>query len=118
MRAIKHALESRIGAKVPEAASAIPWLIMHAARCINRYRVGKDGKTAYRRVKGKEFRRPIAEFGETVLYLKPGTKGIDKLAYRWEKGIWLGIMDESGEVIIGAELGVVKCRDFKRVSDE
>ena len=27
-------------------------------------------------------------------------------------------MDESGETIIGTELGVVKCRDIKRISDE
>ena len=74
VRAIKHALESRLQTRVPEASNAIPWLIMHAARTINRYRVGKDGRTAYRRIKGKEFRRPIAEFGETVLYLKPNTK--------------------------------------------
>ena len=104
VRTIKHALEARIQAKLPEGSCIIPWLVMHAGRCISRYRVGKDGKTAYRRIKGKEFTQPIAEFGETVLYLKPGTKGINKLLCRWEKGVWLGVIDESGETFIGAEL--------------
>ena len=117
VRTIKHALESRLRVRVPEAASVIPWMVMHAARCINRYRVGKDGRTAYRRVKGKEFRKPIAEFGESVMYLKPNSKGVDKLVCRWEKGVWLGVMDESGETIIGTSQGVVRCRDIKRISD-
>ena len=89
---------------------------MHAAATLNRYRVGNDGFTAYRRLKGKEFRRPAAEFGETVLYLKPGTCGIDKAACRWETGLWLGFIEDSGEIIVGTELGVVKAHQFKRLS--
>ena len=75
----------------------MPWLVMHAARTINRYHVGVDGKTAYRRWKGKEVRREVAEFGECVMYLRPGSKGRDKLESRWESGIWLGDRDETAE---------------------
>ena len=28
--------------------------------------------------------------------------------------VWLGVRDETADVIIGAELGIVKVRDFKR----
>ena len=33
------------------------------------------------------------------------------------KRVWLGVMDESNETIIGTSQGVVKCRDIKRLSD-
>ena len=50
------------------------------------------------------------------MYLEPGTKGQDKFNCRWERGVWLGIRDESGEIIIGTPDGVVKARDFKRLA--
>ena len=49
------------------------------------------------------------------MYLKLGTRGQDKFNSRRERGIWLGVRDESGEVIIGTPDGVVKARDFKRL---
>ena len=115
-RAIKDGLESRLGERVKGDSPLVPWMVLHAARTLNRYHVSSDGKTAYRRWKGKDFKRDIAEFGESVMYLKPGTEGRDKFCARWERGIWLGIRDETNEIIIGTELGVVKARDFKRMA--
>ena len=114
-RTVKDALESRIGERLGGDSVLIPWMVIHAARTINRYHVAPDGKTNYERWKGKRFKREVAEFGETVMYLKPGTKGKDKFNSRWEKGVWLGVKDDTGEVIIGTTLGTVKARDFKRL---
>ena len=108
VRTIKDALESRLGKRIEEESNIIPWMITHAARTINRYHVNPDGLTAYRKWKGKEFKKEVAEFGETVLYLRPGTKGKDKLRSRWEKGIWVGLLDETGETIVGTSEGVIK----------
>ena len=38
----------------------------------------------------------------------------NKMKSRWASGIWLGIRDESGEVIIGTDEGVIKCRTVRR----
>ncbi len=46
------------------------------------------------------------------LFLK--SKGKNKMKSRWSSGIWLGVRDESGEVIIGTDEGVIKCRTVKR----
>ena len=35
------------------------------------------------------------------------------MASRWELGVWLGVRDETSEVIIGTNDGIVKARDFK-----
>ena len=86
----------------------------HAAQSINRYLVGKDGKTNYRRLKGKNYGGQTTEFGEAVWYLKPKTKGINKFENRWDTGIWLGTRDESGEHLIGLPDGVIKVRSFRR----
>jgi hypothetical protein len=49
------------------------------------------------------------------MYLKAGTQGINKLNPRWEKGIWLGVRDETGEIVVGTPEGVIKARDLKRL---
>ena len=77
---MKDNLEARIGARVSGESAVVPLLVIHSARTLNRFNVGSDGKTPYRRRKGKEFRRDIAEFGEVVMFLKLGTCGHDKFA--------------------------------------
>ena len=52
-------------------------------------------KPTMKDAKGKKFKREVAVFGETVMYLKLGTKGADKFSSRWEKGVWLGIKDDT-----------------------
>jgi hypothetical protein len=61
------------------------------------------------------FNRFIAEFGENVMYLKADSAGKEKFGYRWERGIYLGTRDESGEEIIGTPDGVVRAKDFRRI---
>ena len=73
--------------------TAFPWLIRHAAELIDRCAVGAVGRTNYQRRKGKKFSTPIAEFGETVMYLYPKSKGVDKFDSRWGEGIWLGVRE-------------------------
>ena len=41
-----------------------------------------------------------------------------KYEARWSTGIWLGIREESGEVIIGTDEGVIKCRTIRRKSSD
>ncbi len=43
-------------------------MVMHAATVINKGRKGAAGSTVYRRCIGKERTRPVAEFGERVMY--------------------------------------------------
>ena len=113
IRTMKDALESRYGERIPRDSHTLPWLVMHAATTITRYRKDADGITAYRRWKGKEFKRDVAEFGENVWYLKSDSAGRDKYASRWQEGIWLGIMDDTGEIIVGTDEGVVKSKGLQ-----
>ena len=47
-------------------------------------------------------------------YLRPNSKGKDKLDARWESGVWLGVRDESGESVIAANEGIIKVGTVRR----
>ena len=46
--------------------------------------------------------------------LRAGSAGKGKFNVIWEDGIWLGVIHESGETIVGAEQGIIKAKDFRR----
>jgi hypothetical protein len=92
-------------------------MVMHAASVVNRSRKDSEGFSAYRRWKGREFTKPVAEFGECVLYAPADSAGKDKFDVRWREGVWLGVRMESGESLIGTDGGVVKARDFRRKAE-
>ena len=111
-------LEARYGRKTLEEEDVNAWMISHACDVINRYQVGEDGKTAYERHRGRKFKKEAAEFGEGAMAMVPGEpKSMDRRD-RWIEGIWLGIHEESGEVYIGTEDGIVKVRTIKRFAKE
>ena len=114
IRAIKLNLEAHYEDKIKDDHPVIPWLVAHSASTITRYKIGEDGKTAYQLWKGRKYGRGIAEFGECIIYCKLGSKGVDKLDERWEEGIWLGAKDESDEILIGINKGVMKARSVRR----
>ena len=77
----------------------------HAAMLVNIGQRGEDGRSAWKRAKGRRFNREVPEFGERVMYLKPASVGGDKLDSRWGAGHFLGIQDESAGLIIGNTVG-------------
>jgi len=94
------------------------WLVRHAGGTLFRESLGSDGMTAYKRIKGREFKKEVVKFGECVWYMRPKSKGKAKAQSRWESGVWYGIRDESGEYIIGISRGVIKVRAVRRKGSE
>ena len=116
-RTLKSSFESRVKRKLPGNHVLFAWLVSHASDIVSRFAKGEDGKTAYERIKGRSFKRPIVEWGEVVQYCKLGSAGENKSEFRWEKGCYLGHNDVTSEIIVGTELGIVKARDMKRYAD-
>ena len=50
--------------------------------------------------------------------MKLESEGKDKGESRWGEGVFLGVKEESGEIIIGIGKGVVKARTFRRFGSE
>ena len=71
--------------------------------------MGQDGKTARQRLRGRTFKSPVVEFGACVWYLRLKSAGKDKMNTRWGSGVWLGIREETNEVFVGTDEGVVTC---------
>ena len=111
-RSMRSDLESCYNRIIPSSHPSRPWLVRHASSTVFREKVGNDGFTAYKRVKGKEFKKELVKFGECIWYLKPKSKGKAKAECRWEDGVFLGIRDESGEYIVGTPEGAIKVRSI------
>ena len=112
-------MESNLQIKIGTREPILQWAVRWAAMLVTRYLVGKDGRTAQERKRGRPCKSPLAEFGETVWY-KPFDKNKDrnKVEPKWEQGVWLGISRESNETLIGTKGGVIRCYSIKRLPNE
>ena len=98
-RTLKLALESKIGEEIKSDHNIVPWIIEYAALLLNRGQAGKDGKTAYERLKGKAAALPGMDLGERVLWRPtvPPKERRNKLDTDVKEGVYLGQRTVSGE---------------------
>ena len=80
IRAIFLGFQERLGRKVDTRERIVGFIPEYAAYLMNRLSVGRDGKVAYERIKGKKPTVMGLEFGEKVLYKPMKTVKIDKIA--------------------------------------
>merc|ERR1739836_281266 len=95
------------------------WLVRRAGELATQFSIGKDCNIAQERLQGQASNKPMARFGEHVLYLPldaPNTEE-NKIESKLRDGVWLGVIDRTDETIIGTLEGVVKCRTIKRRPD-
>jgi hypothetical protein len=115
VRVLKLALEDRLGMKVSATSNIVAFLAEYAAYLLNRLEVGKDGKTAVERNKGKSSSVMGVEFGEKLMYKKRVKDKSAKIEPRWEKGIFVGVRVSSGEFWIATPEGIRKARSVRRL---
>ena len=80
----------KIGEVLKVDTVAMAWLVEHCADILNKCQQGKDGRTPYERLRGKQFSGSMLEFGSQVML-----KVMDKVSgglmqERWVEGTWLG----------------------------
>jgi len=71
----------------------VPWAVTYAAAMHARHRRGPDGRTAFERRRGKEFKVQLPPLGEQILFAAPAAGA----ATRWKKGVFIGLRDRSSE---------------------
>jgi len=129
LRCIKIALEDRLKQKLHVRLPIFEWAVEHAAFVHNRYQLGHDGCTPYRRLTGRDWRHQMIEFGEQVMgklaarraASKSGTKTVhkNKVATKWVKGTWVGMVDRSYEnIMITTQGKAVRVRTVTRRPEE
>ena len=108
-------MKGRIGVKIPFGHPIWPWIVEYSSFLLNRFEVGKDGKTAYERTRGKKAKVYGVEFGECVLWKqRPMGGGLGKLACLWQDGVYLGIKGTTGEFIVADAGGIRRTRTIQR----
>ena len=118
LRAVKLALEARIGEDINVNCPVLEWMIPHAAQTINRFQVGEDCRTAHYRLHLKNVGGRTFEFGEQVL-AKPKRKSRqvrqNTLDAKFREATWVGHSGRTAEhVVILPEGGpAVKVRTAK-----
>ena len=105
MRVMKIALDPRWGMQVDAGASIVTFMAEYASFLLNRLELGKDGKTAYERVKVKSATVLGIEFGEKLLWKKKAQSKMDKISSGWEYGIFVGVRVWSGEFWVATKAG-------------
>ena len=67
-RTLKLDFEQRVGEILPVSHKLFNWLVEHSADIRNKFHVGQDGLTGYRRLKRKMYKGLEFPFGEPVLF--------------------------------------------------
>ena len=62
-----YRMERGVDDKIPLDACIIPWIARWAAICYSRFHVGRDGKTAWERLRRRSCNVPVVPIGETVV---------------------------------------------------
>ena len=114
IRAIKIGFEQNTGREVDVQSLGMEWLFEHCADILNKCVVAHDGKTAYERIKLKQYHGQFYEFGEVIMSKVPGKPSGGRMEPRWLRGIWLGKRWGSDEHIISIPSGkYVRARNVR-----
>ena len=95
------------------------WLIRYASFILTNYHIRTSGQTARFMIKGSEANHRLCAFGECVMWKWQDTDHPrSKALPRWQKGIWVGISEPSGQHIVLTQDGAEVVRNISRLPRE
>ena len=117
-RTLKLCLEGHLQKYIPVAHSIVPWLLEHSAFLLNVKVRGRDGLTAWSRVKGRPFGMQSIGFGESVFFKRP-TKGPNaqpdgNMGAVQSEGVFVGYNRSTNTYILASEGGKFESRSVSR----
>ena len=118
IRTLKCACEGRWGIQLRPDEKTVIFIAEYAAYLLNKLEIGKDGKTAWERSRGKKGVVLAVEFGEKVLWKVRTSGRLAKMSPKWEEGVFVGVKAESGEVWVAAKEGLQTVRAIRRLPQE
>ena len=117
-RTLKDHVEHKVGQQLDPRSPILGWLIEYVGTLYTLFSFdekARDGLTAFRRIKGRDWTVALPAFGERVGYR---VKTNHKLEPRWESGIFLGVRLHTTEEIIGTPKEVVVVQSVRRKPDD
>ena len=120
MRVLFLALQGRLDRKIDARENVVNFILEYALYLMNSLEVGKDGKVAYDRAKGKKPTVLGVEFGENFLHKVKPTAKLEKINSRWEFGIFVGVRRRrrSGGIWIAVKGKILSARSVRRIPVE
>ena len=109
-RVIKDVSEDKANISLDSWDIITQWIVRWAAMSVSRYMVGKDGRTAYERRRGRRCNVPSVPLGEIVSHkqIREHKEAKNKFDPELHEGVWLGHVRMTNETIIGTKEGVVR----------
>ena len=119
-RVLKEQIEGESGVILNCDDNIVLWMVRWAAMLCSRYLVGKDGRTAFERRRGRRCNIPTVAYGEKVWFkqIKDSKDTDNKFESDWQEGIWLGHQRSSNETLVGTRDGVVRAYAIRRQEEE
>ena len=115
LRTIKHDVQSKFKKRIDVDSVLFGWLIPHITDAMNKYKVGTDGRTAFKRITGHKCTHFVLGFAETVDYILETEKGKQfKADSRVGVGVFLGYVWRTTEYLVGTKDGIFRRRTVKR----
>ena len=106
VRVLKEQVEQKAKVKLNFENNIYHWMVRWAATMCSKYMVGKDGKTLFKRRRGKKCNVVVVPFGERVLQIREGKDRWTKFETEDEEGIWWGHNRGTNEALIGTPHGL------------
>ena len=94
----------------------LAWLPRHASDLLSRYRRGPDGRTPEQRHTGKQWRKPVIEYGEIIFFRECGQK-VHKNALhpKMLEGRYIGHHGRTGALLVITPEGVKRGTGVRRM---
>ena len=123
VRVLRLDVEARYGIQVSANMSLWPWIARHAGWLLTRCKIKGNGCTPYQDAYGTKYSGEMMNIAETVLFRFPypehrrisGKRTLHKCNSVWERGIWCGRSEDTGEHILLTTDGRVLARTVRRL---
>ena len=107
LRTMKDILDVRYKQVIPAEHCIVTWLVKYVSVLLYKMEIGHDGKTAEQRTRGRKSAVLGLEFGEKVLFKrKIKSNFMEKVLPRWDYGVFLGIKQVSGQLMVMGQDGL------------
>ena len=123
VRVLRLDVEGRYGIQLSANMSLWPWIARHAGWLLTRCKIKGDGCTPNQEAYGTKYSGEMLNIAETVLFRFPypdhrrisGKRTLHKGDSIWERGIWYGRSEDTGEHILLTTEGRVMARTVRRL---
>ena len=118
-RTVRSCIESQLGYRIPVRHALTAWMIRHAANLVTWCAKGHDGRTAYQRVREREFRTRLMTFGEMCRFKNRPNEPLSSVdgGHRWHAGVFIGIDRRTGQYMLYSNDEVKLARTVVRVPE-